>query len=483
MNNVIKCASSSKQNRKNRCGYQCRQKCHHRVAKGGTYRSAHTPPSAPPTRHSTSTTQTTAPLNAKQTATDAADSPRIARSAHSRRPNSRRPHHSNAPQAAQPPPIALRIASASAPCQLRDSRPLDGNASPSPARPGPCHVAATLRSDALAFFMPFMPGSPSFEFCFPPAASSSEAVLLSTCQCQIAQSHRFATPQGLCPGFTTCARPTAASIGTSRTCSHTHASLQRNPISSAAQRFTTRRFSSPYIASPINRPVHIPPRSSSRVAHTRISVCQPPCFQFALQRRRHHACQRLHHSADQHDPCPCRACHATRSTPSSKKTIVSICFQNLLARATRYRYLLFPCASPQFPAAAIASPPQPSHVIPALESLRSCRSLAEESPLQRRLRHQRSVNIEKRRDALRPCAFFRHAASPRVTLPEFPPARFPARNFHPSTSTGKPAHHAEIRRHPRQRLRARANRRVRVHASAAPAAPPGPRVSASSNPR
>src|SRR5580704_18748353 len=25
---VINCASSSKQNRKNKCGYQCRQKCH-----------------------------------------------------------------------------------------------------------------------------------------------------------------------------------------------------------------------------------------------------------------------------------------------------------------------------------------------------------------------------------------------------------------------------------------------------------------------
>src|SRR5271157_5423213 len=62
----------------------------------------------------------------------------------------------------------------------------------------------------------------------------------------------------------------------------------------------------------------------------------------------------------------------------------------------------------------------------------------EEPPFQRWLRNQRSIHVEKRRDPLLLRAFFIHAASPRLTLPEFAPARLPAKYFQPSNNTGSP---------------------------------------------
>src|SRR5271157_6286059 len=89
----------------------------------------------------------------------------------------------------------------------------------------------------------------------------------STCQCQISQSHSLATAARSLPGFTTCACPTAASIGRSSSAFPYACEPCRSIRCSCATRFTAQDFSSPYIAFPCKRPVHFPYRSSIRVAH------------------------------------------------------------------------------------------------------------------------------------------------------------------------------------------------------------------------
>src|SRR5258708_11238619 len=79
----------------------------------------------------------------------------------------------------------------------------------------------------------------------------------------------------------------------------------------------------------------------------------------------------------------------------------------------------------------------PSRVIHPRHRMRSPQ-LAKQSPLQRRLRHQRPVNIEKRCHA--PLLFYRptHPASPRASSPALVADKLLARNLRPPTSSSNP---------------------------------------------
>src|SRR5208337_4973335 len=170
----------------------------------------------------------------------------------------------------------------------------------------------------------------------------------STCQCQISQSHRFATAAKSLPGFTTCACPTAASIGRSSGV-FPYACESRSSIRcSCAMRFNARNFSSPYIASPSKRPVHLPSRSSIRVAH---ASTWPPTPRDSSS---HSTARATLCASASGIPltstilCPCRACHAVRSNPSSKKTITSVCCKTRSHR-TPLQCRLLPCTIAAIP--------------------------------------------------------------------------------------------------------------------------------------
>src|SRR5208337_926376 len=160
-------------------------------------------------------------------------------------------------------------------------------------------------------------------------------------------------------------------------------------------------------------------------------------FQFALHRARHQSRQRLRHSANQHDPVPLPRMPRRALHPFLEENDRLLLLRNLIApHSTPVSFVaVHRCRN---------SLGQQSQRFLSPEKVISNRNRAalphgaEESPLQRRLRNERPIHVEERRDPLRPCAFFVHAVSPRVTLPEFPPARLPAKNFQPSSSTGSP---------------------------------------------
>src|SRR5258708_29828974 len=173
-----------------------------------------------------------------------------------------------------------------------------------------------------------------------------------------------------------------------------------------------------------------------RCAHQHFAL-QPPRLQFAFQRHRNHPRQRFHHSAHQDNlvsapPMPFRARHS------------------LFEKRNWFHYLqnlLLPQSPPKafVPVRNCRQPPRqqshrlhsPSRIIRPPNRARPPH-LAKQPPLQRRLRHQRPVNIEKRRHA--PLLFPRaaHPASPRASSPALVADKLLARNLHPSTSTGNP---------------------------------------------
>src|SRR5208337_213856 len=208
---------------------------------------------------------------------------------------------------------------------------------------------------------------------------------------------------------------------------------------------------------------------------------KPARFQLALQRHRRHPRHRLHHSAHQHNlvPPPHMPFH-TRHALFEKRN-----------RLNRFHNLLHPQPS------QVALVPLRNRSQPPRQQSRRLRSptriirprnraaapqLPKHSPLQRRPRHQRPVNIKKRRNPPRlfPCAA--HPASPRATSPDFPAARLLARNFQPSTNTGNPRTTQKI---PVIHASVCAPARIAACVSSVtgPSSATGPRVSASSNPR
>src|SRR6266403_2605594 len=217
-----------------------------------------------------------------------------------------------------------------------------------------------------------------------------------------------------------------------------------------------------------------------RCAHQHFAL-QPPRLQFAFQCHRHHPSQRFHHSAHQDNlvsapPMPFRARHSL-----FEKRNWFHCLQNLLLPQ-----------SPQVtfvPVRNCRQPPRqqshrlhsPSRVIRPRHRMRSPQ-LAKQSPLQRRLRHQRPVNIEKRCHA--PLLFPRaaHPASPRASSPALGADKLLARNLHPSTSTGNPR---TTQKTPVIHASVCAPARIAAFMSSVtgPSSATGPCVSASSNPK
>src|ERR1700719_1397505 len=217
-----------------------------------------------------------------------------------------------------------------------------------------------------------------------------------------------------------------------------------------------------------------------RRAHQNVAL-HSPRLQLALQRHRHHPRQWLHHPAHQSNlvSAPRVPFHARHSFFEKRNRLHR--FQNLLNPQSP-QVTLIPLRDRGQPSRQqlhrLHSPPRVIHPRNRAPSPQR----PKQSPLQRRLRHQRPVNIEKRPNP--PLLFPRaaHPASPRASSPVLVADKLPARTLQPSTSTGRPR---TTQKTPVIHASVCAPARIAACMSSVtgPNRATGPRVSASSNPK
>src|SRR5260221_806059 len=195
---------------------------------------------------------------------------------------------------------------------------------------------------------------------------------------------------------------------------------------------------SPFCLSIVRFTQHFPRVKSSPLlqpsrAHQHIPL-HPARLQLALQRHRHHPRQRFHHPAHQHNfvSSPRVPFHPRHSLFEKRNRLRRL--QNLLLPQAA-KVALIPMRNRRQPARQQSRcRDSPSRVVRPPDRAGPSQ-LLKQSFLQRRLRHQRSVNVEKRPNA--PLLFARtaHPTSPPASSPVRPCARLLARNFHPSSRT------------------------------------------------